>query len=322
MPADLTADLIQGKRAPNSVPAPRKTALASNIESTQAVLFADVADSTRLYASLGDREALRQIGACLATMRAVVEQCGGRVVKTIGDELMCAFADAGSAGTAAVELQTITSERHEALAIRVGFDCGPVISEGGDLYGDTVNVASRMAQLAQPGQILATARALDALPNYVPGTPRPLSGVTVKGKTQDLAVGEIVWCYRDDMTMVGAEDTDPLEETPEHMPVLHLSHASGDLILADDAEFRLGRARDSNIVIIDTKASRNHAVIVRRRDKFVLVDGSSNGTFVAVEGNAVIRLKREELILSGTGVLGFGQSPNAPGADTVTFLCE
>jgi adenylate cyclase len=316
----MTADFM--KPAEASAAATRGPGLTSSTESSQAVMFADVSDSTRLYESLGDREALRMVGACLAAMRRVVEQCDGRVVKTIGDELMCAFDDAGAAASAAVEMQTVVSDEHEPLSIRLGFDYGPVIEENGDLYGDTVNVASRMSQLAQPGQILVTARALEVLPNYVAGTPRPLTGVMVKGKNQDFAVGEIVWRYRDDMTMVGAEETDPADETEERLPILRLRHASGELIVADDSEIKLGRAADSNILIVDPKASRNHAAIVRRRDKFVLIDRSSNGTFVSVEGNTEIRLKREELILSGSGVLGFGQSPHAPGADTVIFTCE
>lgn len=286
-----------------------------------AVMFADVSDSTRLYESLGDREALRLVGACLASMRGAAESSGGRVVKTIGDELMCAFADAAAAATAAEQMQRGVSERHAPLSIRVGFDCGPVIEEAGDLFGDTVNVAARMAELAQPGQILATARALDTLPNYMTDS-RPLSGITVKGKNQELEVGEIVWEYRDDLTVVADWDEDVPAAASTPLPTLRLVHSSGELRLADDTELRLGRGADCNIVIVDRKASRIHATIERRRDKFVLVDRSANGTFITLDDNREIRLKREEFTLSGGGVIGFGQSPRAQGADTVTFFCE
>ena len=171
-------------------------------ESNQAVMFADVSDSVGLYESLGDREALRLVGACLVAMRSVAEQCGGRVVKTIGDELMCAFPDAASAATAATDMQLAVTEEHAPLTIRIGFDSGPVIEERDDLFGDTVNVAARMAQLAQPGQILASERALDSLPNYLRTSARPLSGVTVRGKSNELNVGEIVWQHSGDLTMV------------------------------------------------------------------------------------------------------------------------
>lgn len=299
----------------------QKPALAPNTESTLAVMFADVSESTRLYASLGDREALRLVGACLTAMREAAEHCGGRVVKTIGDELMCAFAGAAEAATAAAEMQVAVSERHEPLSIRIGFDCGPVIEEAGDLYGDTVNVASRMTELAQPGQILATARALDLLPDYLGTTSRPLTGVTVKGKNQELEIGEIVWHYSGDLTTIGGQDDDT-EQSTTAQPKLRLVHASGEVEVNGDTEVTLGRNAECNIRIADRKASRMHATIERRRDKFVLIDRSSNGTFVVLEDNREFKLKREEFTLSGGGMLGFGQNPRAPGADVVTFVCE
>src|SRR5271170_5137233 len=121
----MTADFM--KPAEASAAATRRPGLTSSTESTQAVMFADVSGSTRLYESLGDREALRLVGACLVAMRAATEHCGGRVVKTIGDELMCAFPDAAGAAMAAAEMQAAIGEQHAPLTIRIGFDCGPVI---------------------------------------------------------------------------------------------------------------------------------------------------------------------------------------------------
>ncbi|MEJ0048398.1 MAG: FHA domain-containing protein, partial [Rhodospirillales bacterium] len=223
---------------------------------------------------------------------------------------------------AAVDMQNAISEHHKPLSIRVGYDVGPVIEEAGDLYGDTVNVASRMSQLAQPGQILATARALEFLPDHMKELARLLSGITVRGKTQVLNVGEIVWEFRDDVTMVGTGvefGTDP-DSAP--VPTLRLRHSTGELVLVDGSEIKLGRSADCDILIVDPKASRMHASIERRRDKFVLIDRSANGTYVVLDDKREIHLKREEFTLSGGGVLGFGQSPRAPGADTVTFICE
>ncbi|MES2582846.1 MAG: adenylate/guanylate cyclase domain-containing protein, partial [Pseudomonadota bacterium] len=59
-----------------------------------AVLFADVVGSTKLYDTLGDATAKQMIDECLAVLRAVVLQYGGRVIKTIGDEIMCVLPSA------------------------------------------------------------------------------------------------------------------------------------------------------------------------------------------------------------------------------------
>jgi pSer/pThr/pTyr-binding forkhead associated (FHA) protein len=71
---------------------------------------------------------------------------------------------------------------------------------------------------------------------------------------------------------------------------------------------RLGRDPENDVVIADRMASRLHARIERRRDKFVLVDQSSNGTYVTVEGEPEIHVRREEIILHGRGQISFGHA--------------
>ncbi len=68
-------------------------------------------------------------------------------------------------------------------------------------------------------------------------------------------------------------------------------------------------------------ASRAHASIERRRDKFVLTDHSVNGTFVTQDGEGELELHREELTLRGHGWIAFGQS-RATSAEAVEFQCE
>jgi pSer/pThr/pTyr-binding forkhead associated (FHA) protein len=84
----------------------------------------------------------------------------------------------------------------------------------------------------------------------------------------------------------------------------------------------LGRDAACDVVVPDRRASRQHARIEARRDKFALVDQSSNGTYVKGAGVDEIVLRREELILSGTGRIGLGHSPDAPDAVAVEFRCE
>ena len=68
------------------------------------VLFADVSGSTKLYEAAGDAIALETINRMLADMRRATEQAGGRVVKTIGDEVMALFPSPAAAATAASQI--------------------------------------------------------------------------------------------------------------------------------------------------------------------------------------------------------------------------
>jgi predicted component of type VI protein secretion system len=84
----------------------------------------------------------------------------------------------------------------------------------------------------------------------------------------------------------------------------------------------LGRDAVCEIVVGDRKASRQHARIEKRRDKFVIVDHSSNGTFVAIAAEAEVCLRREELMLRGRGRIGLGHRTTEPEATVVEFSCE
>src|SRR5262245_33209819 len=106
---------------------------------TMAVLFADIAGSTKLYDTLGDTQAKQMVDECIALMSGIVVRYGGRVIKTIGDEVMCVLPDAGSGCLAATDMQIKVMElpavSNVKRAIRVGFHAGPVIEENNDVFG-------------------------------------------------------------------------------------------------------------------------------------------------------------------------------------------
>jgi class 3 adenylate cyclase len=285
-----------------------------------AVLFADVCGSTRLYESLGDVEALATIGRCVSLISTVCVGHGGRVVKTIGDEAMAVFASADKAAQAAAEMQARISEHPPVggsrLAIRVGFHFGPAIETDGDVFGDSVNVAARMAALAKREQIILSAQTTEALAPWLRARVRQLDTLTVKGKAQDIGIFELIWQdSEEDLTAV-ATRWKPL---PARI-VLRLG--TKELVLDESATtITLGRDAQNDIVIADRKASRLHARVERRRDKFVIVDQSSNGTYVTVDGEPEIMLRREELTLRGRGHVTFGHAYLDDPTEFLAFSC-
>ncbi len=84
----------------------------------------------------------------------------------------------------------------------------------------------------------------------------------------------------------------------------------------------IGRHASHGIALKDPMASRNHAQIERRKDKFVLIDLSSNGTFVSMKTGEEFKLRREEMLLHGSGAIAFGHSPRDKNAEIVGFWCE
>jgi class 3 adenylate cyclase len=289
-----------------------------------AVLFADVSDSTRLYEALGDTVAFGNVREIIALLKSITETHGGRVVKTIGDGLMCAFPDANGCASAAGDMQRGIAERPltpqgKKLTIRVGFHYGPVIQDGEDVFGDSVNVAARMAGLALAGQAIMTAETVTVLSAGLRESTRPINALPVKGKTEEIEVHELLWQASFDRTVIPGRTADPVS-VPSGGPRIRLTHQGKDLTFKDTIYF--GReAAGNHVVMADPMTSRRHAKIELRGSKFVLVDQSANGTFVTLGADGEIKLRREELILHGSGVICFGHSASNPGAETVKFSC-
>lgn len=283
------------------------------------VLFADIAGSTKLYDTLGDAQAKTLIDECLGIMRGVVARYAGRVIKTIGDEVMCVLPDADSGHLAAADMQlkvaALPAVSSVKRAIRVGFHVGPVIEESSDVFGDTVNMAARMAGFAKGMQIITTLATVERLSPALRSSTRKIAALSVKGKGDDIEVCEVIWQAGEDLTMATASIAPALTQTK-----LHLTHGASELVLEQaNATVLLGRDAGCQIVLADRKASRVHARIERRRDKFFLVDQSSNGTFVTFAGEAEITLRREEVMLRGQGRIAFGHSIGESSEETVTF---
>jgi class 3 adenylate cyclase len=287
-----------------------------------AILFADVAGSTRLYELFGDQAAKKLIDACLRCMREAAVDSRGRVVKIIGDEIMCVFPDAEHAYLAATEMQVRVSELSSqpvpdsqiqpgahSRAIRVGFHAGAVIEENGDLFGDTVNVASRMTEIAKANQIMTTGATVARLPDLLRFSTREIAALAVKGKGEAISVFEVIWQASEDLTMAITMQTNMPSISMIIPRSLRLER--GEFALVLDPEHPgvvLGRDPQCAIVVSDRQASRQHARIERRRDKFFLIDQSTNGTFVTFEGEPEIVLLREEVMLRGRGRISFGHS--------------
>ncbi len=285
-----------------------------------AVLFADIAGSTRLYDTLGDTQAKMLVDECIGIMRDIIGRYAGRVIKTIGDEVMCVLPDADSGHLAATDMQlkiaALPAVSDVKRAIRVGFHFGPVIEEESDVFGDTVNLAARMAGFAKGMQIITTLATVERLSPALRDSTRKIAALSVKGKGDDIEVCEVIWQDGEDLTMATPSTNAPAARTE-----LHLTHGGQELTLNQaNATVLLGRESTCQVVLADRKASRVHARIERRQGKFLLVDQSTNGTFVTFAGEAEIALRREEMMLRSQGRITFGHSIAEASDETVDFV--
>ena len=274
-------------------------------------MFADICGSTALYERLGDSTAQHLIAACIATMSAVVVQFSGRIVKTIGDEILCTFAGPDTGLLAACALQKAVEgtvyDGGQRLHIRVGLHCGNFISDGNDIFGDTVNVAARIAGMARKHQIMTSQAIVAQLPDALQRKTTRIMAAEFKGKQNEFDIYIVNWDEDDNAcTQIQVRPGARVQE-----PLLALTLQYGETRFVVNKECKqamIGRGSACDLVIASSLASRQHAGIEFRLGKFFIVDQSANGTYVRFADGHVEHITRQEMMLRGAGFISLGQA--------------
>jgi adenylate cyclase len=138
-----------------------KAGLHSRLEQAPAVCFLDITGYTRLTQERGDQAAAELASQLSRLVQRTSLEYGGRPIKWLGDGVMFFFKDPGPGVVAALEMVAGVVDAGLPPA-HVGLHAGPVLFQEGDYYGQTVNVASRIAEYARPGEVLVSQEVVDA----------------------------------------------------------------------------------------------------------------------------------------------------------------
>ncbi len=290
-----------------------------------AVLYADVVGSTRLYERFGDAVAQKAISDCLGIMTRIVEQVGGRVTKSIGDEIECVFTDAVKAMLAGTDMQAMIEDAGNAgrfatgpLRIKVGFHYGPASEGDGELRGEAVTLAQDIVKLAKPDQVLTSGRTLDTVPVTMRLGARQVDQIPLPESGRPVDVYELIW-----------DETGVTHESPCRPSRRSLGHKRLELNYGD-RKFEMDEARptltvgriDQHDVVVPTDyTSRLHAEMEFAHGRFRITDMSANGTLVIRDDGRIITLRREHLTLEGSGRICFGGTPEDNPNGVIEFRC-
>jgi class 3 adenylate cyclase len=287
-----------------------------------AVVFADVVGSTRLYESAGDDRAQTLITELQNAISDVVRAMGGFVQEIVGDEVMLRFNDVDSGVSCACRIheavESFSARTGVQMSVRIGLHFGPVIVDHARVFGDTVNTASRIADIAQGGQTIITEKVVSQLTGSQRALARRFDEVWVKGKQEKLVVYDLPWRPAN-VTEIQLPCVAPSEQTPTL--TLRYREASHSLPAAR-REFSIGRAETNDLVVISGSVSRRHATVEFARGRFVLTDTSTNGTYVLTQDGASVYLRRESLPLWGHGKVALGQPLSAGVEHLISFDCR
>lgn len=285
-----------------------------------AILFADVVGSTQLYDEFGDTKASETVAHCLEVMKDATHQFDGTVIKTIGDEVMSTFPTVDDAMSAAAQMQARISgdqdqpgeEECIPVSIRIGCHFGPVVQEQNDIFGAAVHTANRMTSQAKAKQIVISGATVEQMgPDWKAQT-RQIDVATVRGRIDEVALYELLWQPEEATSMV---PTIEWESKTRNASKLVLSFRETTVEVTDTRKnINMGRADDNDLVVKGNLISRIHARVEKRRGKFMLIDQSTNGTFLQNVGGEETFVRRDSTELLGEGIIGLGRvaKPGTP----------
>lgn len=338
MPAELSQHILCYRRFA-STGAPKKslrrkpqrdgrhsdTNMSSIDRST--VMFARLAGSAELTQGMGPEMAHERLVKCQARLEELINEYNGELVDVIGDETLSLFASPDAALNASCRMQSVVNlgedRVSDGLSLRIGMHLGVVYRQDDNIFGDTVNTASRVVNICTDGQILTTQQTVDEMHAQSKELLRLYDRVRVKGKRDDLKIYEGIWQPED------------LNQTSIHSEMIdsgYLKSLTADKLILRVGEERfvltpgttpvvVGRGNHCDINVMSPAASRNHGRIDHRRGKFILIDESSNGTHIVRADGSQAVLKREEAVLTGSGIISLGQMVGDDNDFVVSYEC-
>ena len=293
-----------------------------------AIVFADVVGSTQLYEALGDDAARETVQQCVDAMKEATEQYGGSVIKTMGDEVMATFQSADDAMNASREMQQrITGNANVGsdkihVAIRIGCHFGHVVVEDRDIFGAAVHTANRMTSQAKAGQIITTEVTVDELGADWKALVRQIGVATLRGQSDEVALYEVLWQPEEATSILPEIDWN--EQVKPVAGQLKLKFQGHELVMDSDGakQLTMGRGDDNDVTIKGNLISRLHARIELNGIRFMLVDESTNGTFIQRADGEEIYVRRDSAQLTGSGLIGLGRVAARGTPLAIEYNCE
>ena len=291
---------------------------AQRVTIDASVLLADVVGSTPLYESAGNDVALGQIADWRERLCALVRDNGGEFISSKGDDVLSIFSDPAAAFRAASLMRL---RGRLPIAFHAGLHYGSIIRAGNDIYGDTVNMTARLAGIANPGEVLISQSFVDLLAPNETGLLCFLDKMTFKGKSQPCNI----YTFLDgDQTLstqisIGGHGRHAAREAAARAVHVTLRYSGQTLVCHDGESLSIGRSSDCDLVINRQWVSRHHATIEVANGRVRLAERSSSGTFISMRPGDEMLVRREDVLLLGSGGISPGMQGTSSDAQIVYF---
>lgn len=287
------------------------------------IMVADITGSASLHQRLTEQEAERAVDRCIKRMTRAIEGYRGTLLQVVGDELLALFGCAEDACHSAIDMHQRIADlppvSGHKLNIRVALHDSDSPAGQAPQPGKIASTM-RIAGLARGDQILCSAAVVRALPGsaILETQARPELGDIQEGEAA-IPVFQIHWPAQSGSSQGQHSRFGPHStgRVSERLCVRY----RGKAFLIDDRTpvLSLGRDLSCKLLVDNRKVSRLHARIERRSDGYYLIDTSTNGSFLTMQGRQEILVRKHEALLDGAGTICFGSSANDAAAERVEF---
>lgn len=276
------------------------------------VLFADIAGSTRLYDTFGGAKARELIAECLSRLKRLILANDGTFIKTLGDAVMGTFPTPDAAAETARQMHEETAFNSKMIQanihLRIGFHHGDAICELQDVFGDAANVGARMVELAKSDQIITNRETLAQMTSDLKQMARVVDRTRVRGMDDIMEIHELVWGQPEQMTMSSSFTEEMIASLAAEKDFLQIRYLRQRILVDHERPIlTMGRGAANHLIIDGPLVSRMHARIELQRNRFLLIDQSTNGTFLKMKAEDPVFLRRDAIQLEGEGLIRLGE---------------
>ncbi len=293
------------------------------------VMFTDIRGSTAYFEKYGDIAGVMMVHECTELIKRQLDKHQGTFIKTIGDAVMATFDDCKNGVEAAIGIhqalrhRNAMREQKDRIAIRIGLNHGSGIVRSADVFGDVVNVASRVESVAQPEQIVISAAVSQRVAPLNVFEIHYLGQFALKGKEGPTDLFEVVW----DETAAArpmASHTVVMGNASMALPTFKLQHivsgkSSREWKLSGK-QLTMGQFLGDVTFPDDPRMAPQHARLTADWAQLCVEDLSNRGVFVRLV--ATHTLQDQDAILMGAQLMRFQEEKEAlsAAANTGTAL--
>jgi class 3 adenylate cyclase len=285
------------------------------------ILFTDIKGSTAYFEKYGDAAGLVMVDGCNNLIGDIVRQHGGKVIKTIGDAVMASFEDVTESVTAAVEMQEgiyadgLTKPEQDRVSIRIGLNFGQGIVKPDDVFGDVVNVASRVESVGQPEQVVISDTVYEQVVKANKFRLHYLGRFSLKGKGENRDLYEVQWTDRIPPRRAAAHtvvmSASKALSVPRYKLLRILKDGTvGDQFKLENDRLEVGRLRGNAQFPDDEKMAPLHAKFSLEKDQ-LFVEDQSGVSSVFIGLIATYTMRDGDIIRMGEQMFRFREKVEA-----------